>query len=153
MLTGMLAVRNLVLGQQNDLWSVNADSEYHEEVRGKAEEILDATLTRTFSKLHQLAFGTAVGVVTGAILLLATVVLVLKGGRVVGPRLGLLNQYFPGYRVSLFGSLVGLGYGFLSGFLVAWAFAFLRNAAVLLSMAIIHRRARFSLLRRLLEEL
>ena len=28
MLTGMLAVRNLVLGEQNDLWSVNADQEY-----------------------------------------------------------------------------------------------------------------------------
>lgn len=33
MLTGLLAVRNLVLGQRNDLWSVNADQEYHEEVR------------------------------------------------------------------------------------------------------------------------
>lgn len=160
MLTGMLAVRNLVLGQQNDLWSVNADQDYHEEVRDeagvevrRAEEILDATLSRTFSKLDQMAFGTAVGIVVGVVLFLATAALVLKGGQVVGPRLQLLNQYFPGYRVSLFGGLVGLGYGFLSGFLVAWGFAFLRNVAVLLSMAIIHRRARFSLLRRLLEEL
>jgi protoporphyrinogen oxidase len=32
MLTGVLAVRNLMLGQQNDLWSVNTDQEYHEEV-------------------------------------------------------------------------------------------------------------------------
>jgi protoporphyrinogen oxidase len=35
MLTGMLAVRNLVLGEQNDLWSVNTDQEYHEEVRSE----------------------------------------------------------------------------------------------------------------------
>ena len=160
MLTGMLAVRNLVLGQQNDLWSVNADQDYHEEVRDeagvevrRAEEILDATLSRTFSKLDQVAFGTAVGIVAGMVLFLATVALVLKGGQVVGPRLQLLNQYFPGYRVSLFGSLVGLAYGFLSGFLVAWGFAFLRNVAVLLSMAIIQRRAKLSFLRRLLEEL
>lgn len=160
MLTGMLAVRNLVLGQQNDLWSVNADRDYHEEVRDeagvevrRAEEILDATLSRTFSKLDQVAFGTAVGIVAGMVLFLATVALVLKGGQVVGPRLQLLNQYFPGYRVSLFGSLVGLAYGFLSGFLVAWGFAFLRNVAVLLSMAIIQRRAKLSFLRRLLEEL
>jgi len=33
MLTGILAVRNLVLGEKNDLWSVNAEQEYHEEVR------------------------------------------------------------------------------------------------------------------------
>jgi protoporphyrinogen oxidase len=33
MLTGMLAVRNLVRGEKNDLWSVNTDQEYHEEIR------------------------------------------------------------------------------------------------------------------------
>jgi protoporphyrinogen oxidase len=37
MLTGMYAVRNLMLGQRNDLWSVNAEQEYHEEVRSPAE--------------------------------------------------------------------------------------------------------------------
>ena len=37
MLTGMLAVRNLMLGERNDLWSVNTEQEYHEEVRAPAE--------------------------------------------------------------------------------------------------------------------
>jgi len=32
MLTGMLAVSNLVLGERNDLWTVNVDQEYHEEI-------------------------------------------------------------------------------------------------------------------------
>ena len=32
MLTGMLAVRNLVLRERSDLWSVNVDQEYHEEI-------------------------------------------------------------------------------------------------------------------------
>lgn len=31
MVTGMLAVRNLLLGEKNDLWAVNTDQEYHEE--------------------------------------------------------------------------------------------------------------------------
>ena len=31
MLTGILAVRNLLSGEQHDLWSVNTDQEYHEE--------------------------------------------------------------------------------------------------------------------------
>ena len=33
MLTGMLAARNIVLDERNDLWAVNLDEEYHEEVR------------------------------------------------------------------------------------------------------------------------
>jgi len=39
MLTGMLAVRNLVLNQCNDLWNVNTDQEYHEEVSEKAGDV------------------------------------------------------------------------------------------------------------------
>ena len=33
MLTGMLAVRNVMLGEQNNLWQVNAEQEYNEEAR------------------------------------------------------------------------------------------------------------------------
>jgi protoporphyrinogen oxidase len=33
MITGMLAVDNLLNGGKNDLWSVNTDSEYHEEIQ------------------------------------------------------------------------------------------------------------------------
>jgi hypothetical protein len=58
MLTGILAVRNLVLGEKNDLWNVNTDQEYHEELRiqtaAKApdvEEEPEAALTREFFKL------------------------------------------------------------------------------------------------------
>jgi hypothetical protein len=37
MLTAMLAVRNL-LGEQYDLWKVNADQEYHEERSNRDED-------------------------------------------------------------------------------------------------------------------
>jgi protoporphyrinogen oxidase len=37
MMTGLLAVRNLVLGEKNDLWAVNTDQQYHEEVRAAGE--------------------------------------------------------------------------------------------------------------------
>ena len=33
MLTGILAVRNLVTNERYDLWNVNSDAEYHEEIR------------------------------------------------------------------------------------------------------------------------
>jgi len=156
MLTGMLAVRNLALGQQNDLWSVNTDQEYHEEIREKVtehdlEEVLEGALTQVFLKLDRVAMGLSVGMASGALLFLATLALVLKGGPIVGPTLGLLGQYFPGYTVTGPGSVLGLLYGFVSGFVVGWAFAFLRNATVFLYMAVVHRRAELQALRRLLE--
>jgi hypothetical protein len=32
MLTGMLAARNIALGEKNDVWAVNTDQDYHEEI-------------------------------------------------------------------------------------------------------------------------
>jgi protoporphyrinogen oxidase len=156
MVTGMLAVRNLVLGQRNDLWSVNTDQEYHEEIREPVsehdlEEVLEGALAKAFVKLDRVAFGLSIGVVSGALLFLATLALVLKGGSPVGPNLGLLAQYLPGYRVTAAGSVLGLVYGFVSGFVLGWTVAFLRNAIVFLYMAVAHRRAEWLALRRLLE--
>ena len=160
MLTGMLAVRNVLYGENNDLWSVNTDLEYHEEIRDESgvaaedvAEIVQEALSRVFLKLDRLALGLSLGTVTGVLLSVATLILVLKGGGVVGPNLQLLTQYFPGYRVTLFGSLVGLGYGFVSGLVVGWVFAFIRNAALFLSMVLIHRRTEATYLRRFLEYL
>jgi protoporphyrinogen oxidase len=38
MLTGLFAARNAVLGETNDLWNVNVDQEYHEEVRESSSQ-------------------------------------------------------------------------------------------------------------------
>jgi hypothetical protein len=158
MYTGMLAVRNMVLGQRNDLWSVNTDQEYHEEIRGAAaiethdlEEVIEAALAGVFRKLDRVAFGLSLGVTAGLLLFLATMVLVMKGGGVVGPRLQLLSQYFPGYSVTGPGAVIGLTYGFVAGFVGGWGIAFLRNAGMFLYMALIHRRAERQLLRKVLE--
>ena len=43
MLTGILAARNLLWGEANDLWNVNAEQEYHEEVQEKPEQIIVPT--------------------------------------------------------------------------------------------------------------
>lgn len=160
MLTGMLAVHDLVLGEQNDLWSVNTNQEYHEEVRGEGEahvrdvaEVFEETLSRAFPKLDRVAFGLSLGITAGALLFVATLILVLKGGEAVGPHLQLLSQYFPGYSVTVSGSVVGLAYGFAFGFIVGSGLAFLRNAAVLLYVAIFRRRSEQELFGRLLEYL
>jgi protoporphyrinogen oxidase len=160
MLTGMLAVRNLVSGEQNDLWSVNADQEYHEEIRGQAEPLADDiaavlqdAIAGAFPKLDRIALGLSLGVATGALLWLATLILVLKGGDVVGPNLGLLSQYFPGYSVTVSGSLLGLVYGFVVAFIGGWLFAFLRNSVVFLYLSAAQRRTDRQLLRRLWSDL
>jgi len=153
MLTGLFAARNLARGEQNDLWSVNADEEYLEETAGAPETDHDVTaevsaaLSWIGAKLDRFAFGTALGLAAGIILFVATLWLVLKGGDEVGPNLVLLSHYFPGYRVSAVGSLVGLAYGFLSGFLVGWVAALVRNASVFVWIALVRRRIEEDLLR------
>ncbi|HKC09107.1 MAG TPA: NAD(P)/FAD-dependent oxidoreductase [Methylomirabilota bacterium] len=148
MLTGILAVRNLVLGERNDLWSVNTEAEYHEEVTEKA---LGPALDQYFPRLDRLALAGATGAAGGLLLFLATMLLVLKGGPVVGPTLGLLGQYFPGYTVTLSGGVLGLLYGFVAGGVLGWTFALLRNTVLLLYIAIVRRRVERDLLRRFLE--
>jgi protoporphyrinogen oxidase len=154
MMTGLLAVRNAVLGQRHDVWSVNVDAEYQETVREPAAlstERLADVLSEAFPKLDRVALGIALGLASGLTLFLATLMLVLKGGEVVGPRLGLLAQYFPGYTVTAEGSLLGLLYGFVAGFVVGWSAAFLRNATVFVYMAARQRRTEHQLMRKLLE--
>ena len=115
------------------------------------EEALEGTLAQVFLKLDRVAFGLSLGTLSGLVLFLATFILVLQGGDVVGPRLELLSHYFPGYSVTAQGSLTGLFYGFITGFSGGWGFAFVRNAAVFLYAAAVHRRAELYLLRKLLE--
>ena len=158
MVTGMLSVRNIMFGEKNDLWKVNTDQEYQEEIRREiniepeiAVDALKDAFAQAFAKLDRFAFGLSTGAMSGVLLLLGTLLLLLKGGDVVGPNLQLLNQYFPGYSVSITGSILGSCYGFVTGFVVGWGFAFMRNVSVFLYGALIQRRAERLLLRNFLE--
>jgi protoporphyrinogen oxidase len=147
MMTGSLAVKNAVDGEHHDLWSVNTDQEYHEEVKVEevqtpdqvAPELMESAVAATYARMNRTAFGISTGTTAGMFLWAATLFLVLKGGNIVGPNLSLLNQYFPGYRVTFAGSFVGLFYGLLVGFATGWLFAFVRNAVVLVYMAVMRR--------------
>ena len=55
----------------------------------------------------------------------------LKGGEPVGPHLGLLAQYFWGYRVSFLGSLVGFAWAFAVGFAAGWLVSRIYNRLAL----------------------
>lgn len=86
----------------------------------------DLIFTRTL-RLNALVQGLVTAFIGGLGLFVATLWLVIKGGDVVGPRLSLLNQFFPGYEVSFFGSFIGLFYGALVGFIVGYAAAVIYN--------------------------
>jgi protoporphyrinogen oxidase len=155
MLTGMLAVRSMVLGEPHDLWSINTEQDYHEEVRTTASKpfsdldaVVEEELARVFLRIDRVALGLSVGVLGGLGLFAATLLLLLAGGPVIGPTLGLLGNYFPGYSVTWSGSLLGLFYGFLSGFIGGWLFAGLRNLVIFLYLVAVYRRWR---LRRMLD--
>ena len=72
-------------------------------------------LERAVILLNGRLLGIVLGFLFGASLFLATNFLVLKGGPHVGAHLGLLGQFFPGYRVSFWGSIVGFFYLFVVG--------------------------------------
>jgi len=80
----------------------------------REEERLEKAVIRLNAKF----LGIVLGFVLGLGLFLATNILVLKGGPVVGPHLALLSQFFPGYRVTFLGSLIGFCYAFVVGFVI-----------------------------------
>jgi len=103
------------------------------------EQLARNDLLRAFAPLHRTAMGIAWGVVCGALLAMATLVPVLKGNDFLS--LGLLGQFFWGYRVSWPGVLIGLLWGFGVGFALGYGFAFVRNAAVWLWLTVVRSRA------------
>ena len=93
-------------------------------------QVSDKVIIDAFARLDSAALGLAVGSLSGLIVFLATVFLVLRGGRVVGPNLALLGQFFVGYTVTLPGAFIGLAYGFVTGFVIGWSISFLRNSLI-----------------------
>jgi protoporphyrinogen oxidase len=149
MLTGMYAVRNLLLGQNYALWDVNADKEYHEEQQ--LTPALEEHLAVMFARMDSLAMGLSCGIICAVGLWAMTMLLVLKGGHVVGPHLALLGQFFPGYRVTPLGSVLGLFYGSTVGFVGGFSLSALRNVVLFAHWAIVRRRAERNSLKHLLE--
>jgi hypothetical protein len=84
-------------------------------------------LTVRILQLEAVVQGIAWGLVAGLGLFLATNWLVLKGGRVVGPHLSLLRQFFIGYEVTFVGSLVGFAYAFVCGFVAGYLVSIVYN--------------------------
>jgi protoporphyrinogen oxidase len=144
MLTGIYAARNLVLGSEYDVWSVNVEAEYHEEGVAPdagvldratpqpvaAPDEIDRAIERALAPLDPVALGAAFGLVAGVVLFLATTILLLQGGPVVGPNLELLGQFLIGFRVTWGGALIGAVEVAAVGFGIGYTLAGTRNLAV-----------------------
>lgn len=73
---------------------------------------------QTLLRLNAHAWGIAIGLLLGLGLFAATALLLIKGGSTVGPHLGLIGNFLPGYSVTWTGAFVGLAYLFVIGYLI-----------------------------------
>lgn len=119
MLTAMMAAEN-IQGAHHDLWEVNGEPEYH-------EEVVQNILMRAFARIDKLGFATAVGSVAAVLFFLMQMIFILRGEYHATQNLQLLSQFFIGYTVSFKGALIGAAYMFWWIFLFGWLFAYLRN--------------------------
>ena len=141
MLTGVYAARNVV-GEKNDVWAVNTEQEYHEEGEAAkpgagdrltptrvadADDVSDSMIRAAFARLDGVALGSAVGLVAGIGLFMATAILLIKGGPQVGKTLSLLGNFLPGYGANWTGAFVGLIEVGVGGFVLGYVGAALRN--------------------------
>jgi protoporphyrinogen oxidase len=136
MATALYAVRN-ICGANYDVWDVNVEETYHEEIQEHetgasgdrlvpqriSNEIDRAAIRAAFARYDPVALGSAVASVLGLGLLLATAILLLAGGEPTGPAHSLLGHFLFGYEVSWAGAVAGaIGaslIGFPFGFIVA----------------------------------
>ena len=94
------------------------------------EKVLEQVVLTRLVRLNATVQGLVTGIVAGLGVFIATNWLVLKGGDVVGPHLGLLGQFFLGYEVTFVGSLIGFAYAFVAGFIVGYLVARIYNFIV-----------------------
>ena len=90
----------------------------------------DQLLERAVLRLNANILGIVMGIIAGVGIFVATNFLILKGGAVVGPHLALLGNFFPFYRVTFLGSIIGFGYGLLTGYVAGFSIATIYNQVV-----------------------
>lgn len=87
----------------------------------------ERVLRQVVARTSEQGWGLALGLIFGLGLMVATIVLVARGGENVGAHLSMLQVYFPGYSVSWVGGFVGFVYAFVLGYAVGRTVATLYN--------------------------
>ena len=142
MVTAIYAVRN-ICGSSYDVWNVNVEKDYHEDVRESDEVSADRAVPRSiareadeelirsvFARYDPVALGGALAIVLGAGIFLTTALLLLRGGDTLGPDLSLLGNYLLGFGVSPGGVLLGSAEAALGGFVFGYVLGRMINAVV-----------------------
>ena len=144
MLTAIYAARNIAAGGAYDLWSVNVEEEYHEELaddatasRGAtgdraipqrvADRGLEGLLLDAYAAYDAVALGGAVSAVSAAMVFILTAVPLIRGAVVPEMMLSRLSMYLPLYSVSWPGAAAGAAIAGVLGFLFGAALAGLIN--------------------------
>ncbi len=157
MLTGIYAARNIA-GGQYDVWSVNTEKEYHEEAGQTAggdrlvplgvipspanhDVSTEAIIEAVFARLDPVALGTALGIVSGALLFLITIATRLRSESADIALLSLLSNYLVGYEVSWAGALIGLLEAVAIGYSIGFTIAGLRNFGMSAYAYLLKRRS------------
>ena len=90
-----------------------------------------AELSHAIARLRSSIMAVTFGLACGTGLFVATAWLLIRGGDPVGPHLGLLSIYFPGYSVTWLGAPIGFFYGALvgaaAGCLLAWVYNYIAD--------------------------
>ena len=89
-----------------------------------------ALIDHAVARLRALVMALVFGFTAGTGLFIATAWLVIRGGEQVGPTLGLLRHYLPGYSVTWPGAFVGFFYLVVLGGVTGWVVAFIYNQIV-----------------------
>lgn len=105
-----------------------------------------------FLPLHKRALGMALGLTVGGLVFLATAVHLLRRPDPEFP-LYLLSEYFYGYTVSWEGALLGLAWGFVTGFVAGWFLAFARNVGLATFIFVTRTRAELAATRDFLDHI
>lgn len=107
--------------------SYSPNMDYSEQKQRISEEEL---IRRAVVRLSGHILGFVLGTIAALFIFAATNFLILKGGEVVGPHLGLLDQFLIGYSVTFVGSLIGAAYAFVIGYLCGLFIAWIYNLVV-----------------------
>ena len=108
------------------------DSFYSQPVAQSMAVPEEELIKRAVLRLNGNVLGLVIGSLGALAIFVATNWLVLKGGEVVGPHMGLLDQFFYGYSVTFTGSLIGAAYVFVIGYLCGLLIGWIYNAVLFL---------------------
>ena len=102
-----------------------------ESLKKRARKAIEGGISKaverfTYPRLNAVKFGVAGGIVTGLVVLLTTLMALANYGVVWAVMiLGIYGSL--GYSITPLGSIVGGIYGFVDGFIVTFAFAWIYN--------------------------